>query len=45
MRREYPEEYDFFPMTFVLPQELHLFKSQFTKNQQNQPQSGKKAEK
>ena len=26
MRKEFPEAYDFFPETFILPQEINLFK-------------------
>ena len=29
MRKEFPIDYDFFHVTFVLPQEFNLFKSQF----------------
>ena len=29
MRREYPEEYNFFPTTYILPYELQEFKNQF----------------
>jgi hypothetical protein len=29
MRKEFPESYDFFPDTFILPYEINLFKKQF----------------
>lgn len=29
MRKEFPDEYDFFPATYILPYEMNLFKSQF----------------
>lgn len=29
MLKEFPQEYDFFPQTFILPFEMNLFKSQF----------------
>lgn len=33
MRKEFPEEYDFFPATFILPHEMNLFKAQFVKKE------------
>ena len=33
MRKEFPEDYDFFPATFILPHEMNLFKSQFVKKE------------
>ena len=29
MRKEFPDDYDFFPATYILPYEMNLFKSQF----------------
>jgi len=29
MRKEFPEAYDFFPETYILPYEMNLFKRQF----------------
>lgn len=29
MRKEFPDQYDFFPATYILPYEMNLFKSQF----------------
>ena len=29
MRKEFPDHYDFFPATYILPYEMNLFKSQF----------------
>ena len=29
MKKEFPQDYDFFPLTFLLPYELHEFKKQF----------------
>lgn len=29
MRKEFPEDYDFFPSTYILPYEMNLFKAQF----------------
>lgn len=37
MRKEFPEDYDFFPATFVLPYEMNAFKSQFYKKEQSPP--------
>ena len=33
MRKEFPEDYDFFPATFILPYEMNLFKAQFYKKE------------
>lgn len=35
MRKEFPEQYDFFPITYVLPQEMNLFKNQFSKPEES----------
>lgn len=43
MRKEFPDDYDFFPVTYVLPHELALFRSQFAKKEdpaQKQEQDG-----
>ena len=29
MRKEHPEAYNFFPITFILPYEMNLFKKEF----------------
>jgi len=29
MKKEHPIEYDFFPLTFILPYEINAFKAQF----------------
>ena len=31
MQKEYPEDYDFFPITYMLPYELAEFRNQFIK--------------
>ena len=32
MRKEFPEQYDFFPVTYVLPYEMNHFRKQFFKS-------------
>ena len=31
MLKEFPNDYNFFPATYILPYEMNLFKSQFKK--------------
>jgi hypothetical protein len=33
MLKEFPEDYNFFPATYILPYEMNLFKSQFVKKE------------
>ena len=33
MRKEFPDDYDFFPVTFILPHEMNQFKAQFIKKE------------
>lgn len=44
MRREYPEEYNFFPTTYILPYELQEFKNQFLSKQELEEIAAKKHE-
>lgn len=32
MRKEFPEHYDFFPVTYLLPYEMNHFRKQFFKD-------------
>jgi len=42
MKKQYGEHYNFFPLTFILPYEMNLFKKEFyTKNDKMNPQSNK----
>ena len=40
MRKEFPEDYDFFPATFILPYEMNIFKAQFYKKELSPPKEG-----
>jgi len=35
MKKEYSEAYDFFPLTFILPYEMNLFKKEFYAKKEN----------
>lgn len=38
MKKEFQHEYDFFPITFILPYEMNLFKKEFyEKKNDNHP--------
>ena len=38
MKKEFPDEYNFFPATFILPYETSLFKNQFIIKKEEQPE-------
>lgn len=41
MQKEFPEDYDFFPITYMLPYELAEFRNQFIKLEDPLPQKKK----
>ena len=44
MKKEHSQHYDFFPLTFILPYEMNLFKKEFyiKKDNQQNPESNNK---
>lgn len=39
MRKQFPEHYDFFPVTYMLPNEMNLFRKEFLRSKdQDGPQ-------
>ena len=37
MKKEYSKEYDFFPLTFILPYEMTSFKKEFYEKKKDPP--------
>lgn len=44
MFKEFPEEYDFFPQTFIMPYEIQDFKNQFISKAEREEIAAKKLE-